>query len=313
MTSANESPPSQLSQQQPPLSQLSQQPPPSTQSLEIVQIPRITFINYRNLLRNEKNSNVQKKITNLLLELTISPSHSLTNLSSSSTSSSPATTPTTARRAPQFITDFSRASQQKKVITSYLNKLTETNKDNIFKRLASDIQHYSPDEISIALDQIFISLRHHKDTVEMYYDILCLFEKVQLQEYVNNTVMEKYIGGKEWLPPQEYQDNDVYKAQCEYDLYCSFSSWKNGGVAMCKFFAMYLDRETRCKLINLFLEDIYGNLSTRVIIDPVLEQLECIFKLDDKFDKEVISKLKKINKSDIPLSSYFKIQSFKNE
>lgn len=286
----------------------------------IIQVHKTTFDKYRSLMRNTRDDSIRRKINNLLIELTIPPSSSLDNmgnmgsmgsLSNSSANSSPATTPTTAsRKAPQFASDFSRASQQRKFITSYLNKLTEKNKESIFKKIENDIKHYSPDEITKAFDQIFVSLRSHKDTVEMYYNIFCLFDEGQLHRYVQDNLIVRYIKEKEWLPPSEYRDTDVYNAGCDYDLYCAFCSWKNGAIAISKFFAMYLDRDTRRNLISRFEEDIHQNLSLRVIIDPVLEQLECLLQPGDDFDRDVIRRLTSLKKEDIPLSSYFKIHSF---
>tara|TARA_E500000331_G_scaffold309477_1_gene315618 strand:- start:2798 stop:3712 length:915 start_codon:yes stop_codon:yes gene_type:complete len=290
---------------------------------EIIQIDKNLFYQLRkSLYLNDLDQQLIKKVKNAMVEINIPPPtliHSSSN--PSSCGSSPATTPT-IRKLNIFNNDFSRASQQKKFITSYLNKLTESNKDKIFKKIENDIAYYSPEETDKAIKQIFVSLRSHKDTVEMYYDLLMLFEKAVLRTFIYDVLLEEYISNKQWIPPQKYQDEDVYSTNCDYDLYCSFCSWKNGAIAICRFFFMYLDNTSRIRLINLYMDDIYANLDKRIFIDPILEQLECLLividvcrekvkvgEKDVKSDILIIRKLLSIKKEELLISSFFKIKA----
>lgn len=292
---------------------------------DIIQIPKNLFYQYRkSLSHDDRDQQLINKVKNAMVEInipqsTFGSSNSLGSLChtssnpSSSIGSSPATTPTT-RKTNAFSVDFSRASQQKKFITSYLNKLTEKNKDTIFRKIENDISHYSAEEIDKALRQIFVSLRSHKDTIEMYYDLLMLFDPTVLKRFVEDVLMNDYVKNKEWIPPQQYQEVNIYSTSCDYDLFCKFCSWKNGAIAINRFFSLYLESIKKNELINLYLEDFYNDLQNRIIVDPILEQLECLLMKvssdnSDDFNKQVIVRLLKINKEDIPISAFFKIQA----
>ena len=115
--------------------------------------------------------------------------------------------------------DFSDDAKCKKEFISYLNKLTDVNKETIYNKISIFISQVNKDIFNSLFDVLINFIKSSNNNI--YIDVLYLFEESYINENITNFYIN-YIDKKEWLPKEiliEYKlifDEDKYDTYCEY-------------------------------------------------------------------------------------------------
>jgi len=198
----------------------------------------------------------------------------------------------------------------KKEFTSYLNKLTDINKDIIYNKISIFMKSF--DEIKLnSLFEILINfIKVASNTI--YIDILYLFPESFIYNQIKN-YCNSYLSNEDWIPNKEFIiNNKIIYNNDNYDNYCKFVKNKKQTIAILKAL-LIINR----KLKNEdFLISIQNNLSNSIdtyiqnneykhITEFLLDQLLITFEYIT--DNKVINKIKNLNVESLDYSTKFKI------
>jgi len=188
-----------------------------------------------------------------------------------------------------IIPDFTKESQTKRQLTSYLNKLSTKNQNNIYEKMREIISANNEDEYF----QLVWSYVKTTDN-DLYLNILYFFDTNLMQRNID-LQWNIYIKDKLWLPPDYIMQNDILRLNDEYDMYCDYTKWKKevSNIHMAwfhlkkdvsillndiyEYFAMYIQSKNTYKhVIDIFLE----NIDKLLTVNPNPQIVENIKQLD---------------------------------
>jgi len=211
-----------------------------------------------------------------------------------------------------LLIDFSDEMKCKKEFTSYLNKLTDINKEIIYKKISSFILDINNDIIKNSLFDVLINFIKNSSN-SIYIEVLYLFDKSFIELNIKN-YLNKYIKNKEWLPNEIKIENKILFNNENYDLYCIYVKYKKNCLSILK--ALILISNKLSIDINL-VEYIYNDLIIYIdqieykhIIELLLDELIIIFEyININIDTEKIKEeLLKINLEIYEYSTRFKFK-----
>ena len=199
----------------------------------------------------------------------------------------------------------------KKEFTSYLNKLTDVNKEIIYGKITNFIKELKEDVLNSLFDVIINFIKISSNVI--YIDVLFLFN----EEFINNNInkyFNNFIINKEWLPKEELiQDYKIIYNNNNYDKYCAFIKFKKHALSIIKalfhiFNKLNLNDNSEI-LINNLIIDIRHYLNQKIykhILELLLDELPII---DNNEIKILICDFKTINfeDKDFDYSTKFKI------
>jgi len=209
-----------------------------------------------------------------------------------------------------ILIDFSDDMKCKKEFTSYLNKLTDVNKDIIYSKISSFISDIKDAKIKNMLFDVLINFIKASSN-NIYIDVLFLFDNDFIKDNIDK-YLEKFINNKEWIADDIKIENKVLYDNNNYDKYCVYVKLKKNTLSILKALLIilnHLNNELMIKkLSNEIITDLNDYLKSKDykhIIELLLDELLLIF--DFYKDNEIINTLKNIDLNNFEYSTKFKI------
>jgi hypothetical protein len=209
-----------------------------------------------------------------------------------------------------ILIDFSDDMKCKKEFTSYLNKLTDVNKDIIYSKISSFINIINDLKIKNMLFDVLINFIKASSN-NIYIDVLFLFDN----EFIQNNIeryLEKFINNKEWITDEIKIENKILYDNKNYDKYCFYVKFKKNSLSILKALLIILNRLNNHQFIKQISNEIITDLNDYLnktdykhIIELLLDELLLIF--DFYKDTEIINNLKILNLNNFEYSTKFKI------
>jgi len=216
------------------------------------------------------------------------------------------------RNKPRVILiDFSDEMKCKKEFTSYLNKLTDVNKETIYNKIYNFIRELNND-VKNSLFEVLINFIKISSN-NIYIDVLYLFDENFIKENINN-YLKNFKEKKEWIPEEIIIENKILYDNNNYDKYCLYVKLKKNSLSILKALLIILNRMGNLneieELSNQIFNDIHKYLQVDMniykhIIELLLDEL--ILILDYYKNSNIIQKLKEINLNNYEYSTKFKI------
>jgi hypothetical protein len=210
------------------------------------------------------------------------------------------------------ITDFTDKSKIKREFISFLNKLTDSKKEDIYLKIKNLIKQNNDDEELFTILYNFI-IKSDIKNIGIYLNIF---------NFLNNDIVTKNIDlywnnfneNKEWIPPLYILDNALMVGNEDdeiYNLYCDYVKWKKTNNSIINMLILLIIDQS--KIENL-LNNIYTYLieyisfsakKYRHVIDILLEDM--IIIMSHYKNNDIIDKIKNIDLSILENSSKFLI------
>jgi len=213
-----------------------------------------------------------------------------------------------------LLIDFSDEMKCKKEFTSYLNKLTDINKEIIYNKISLFIKELN-DEILNSLFNVLINfIKVSSNTI--YIDVLFLFDNNYINKNIDSYITD-FIGKKEWLPKEIIMDSKVLYNNDNYDIYCSYVKLKKHSISIIKALMIIIKKlnNTNNNYYQQLLSNIYSDINHYInsnnnnnnkhIIELLLDQLIILF--DHSPNEDIINDLRKIDLKTFEYSTKFKI------
>ena len=209
-----------------------------------------------------------------------------------------------------LLIDLNDEVKYKKEFTSFLNKLTDINKETIYNKIFLFIKVLDETKLNSLFDILINFIKVSSNNI--YIDVLYLFPENYIDYHVTN-YCNSYLNNKQWLPAEEYIiDNKKLYHNDNYDNYCKFVKVKKQSISILKALINInkkLDREDFLSLIlndiiiavDNYIEDNQYKHITEFLLDEILLILEVIN------DKKIIKKIKDYDLSILDYSTKFKI------
>jgi hypothetical protein len=217
----------------------------------------------------------------------------------------------TNRTKPRVILiDFSDDMKCKKEFTSFLNKLTDVNKDIIYSKIKLFISDINDMKIKNMLFDVLINFIKASSN-NIYIDVLFLFDNEYIEDNIKK-YLEKFINKKEWIAEEIKIENKILYDNENYDKYCIYVKLKKNSLSILKALLIILNRLKKKEIIKTISKEIIIDLNEYLktknykhIIELLLDELILIF--DFYKDNEIIDNLKKLDLSNFEYSTKFKI------
>ena len=213
-----------------------------------------------------------------------------------------------------LLIDFSDEMKCKKEFTSYLNKLTDINKEIIYNKISLFIKELN-DEILNSLFNVLINfIKVSSNTI--YIDVLFLFDNNYINKNIDSYITD-FICKKEWLPKEIIMDSKVLYNNDNYDIYCSYVKLKKHSISIIKALMIIIKKlnNTNNNYYQQLLSNIYSDINHYInsnnnnnnkhIIELLLDQLIILF--DHSPNEDIINDLRKIDLKTFEYSTKFKI------
>jgi hypothetical protein len=214
------------------------------------------------------------------------------------------------RNKPRVILiDFCDEMKCKKEFISYLNKLTDVNKEIIYNKISLFIKELN-NEIQNSLFDVLINFIKISSN-NIYIDVLFLFDINYINSNINN-YFKNFIENKLWLPKEIIVDCKILYDNDNYDKYCSYIKLKKNVISLIKAFIIIFKKLDENNNINQLLHEIYNDITTYIInnnykhiIELLLDELLII--LEYMPNKEIIENIKQIDINKFEYSTKFKL------
>ena len=217
---------------------------------------------------------------------------------------------TTARVRPRIILiDFSDEAKCKKEFTSYLNKLTDLNKDVIYFKIKNFIKEVNENIINNLFDVLINFIKYSSNNI--YIDVLYLFDENFISNNIN-IYCNNFLTNREWLPLEIVIDYKILYHNDNYDKYCSYIKLKKSCISIIKALLIINKKINNMNYISLLLNEIFiditkhlNNTNFKHIVELLLDEL--IIILDYVPKKEIINNILNWDLSIFEHSTKFKI------
>ena len=207
--------------------------------------------------------------------------------------------------------DFSDDAKCKKEFISYLNKLTDVNKETIYNKISTFISQVNKDIFNSLFDVLINFIKSSNNNI--YIDVLYLFE----ENYINENITKfynNYIDKKEWLPEELLIEYKLIFDEDKYDTYCEYIKIKKRTLSMIKALCIILKKLSKLNIIDTIINNIFNELNLYLnklnykhIIELLLDVLTIII---DFIPKQIyINNISYILCNDLDNSTKFKISN----
>lgn len=206
-------------------------------------------------------------------------------------------------------TSLSDNNVVKKNMISYLNKITNNNKESILENITKLINSVKDDKV--ILDELYNILLVYigKNNDNVYESIIKIFINYDKNIFLN--YITKFYEEKLWFPYDFILNNNILDDKY-YNDYCDYVKWKNKHINVIKIYCKIIFNEFENTIINKLLIDIYdsfdnymNNIEKKYILDYLLELMNIILKYNK--NQKIINNLKNINLDTIDNSTKFLI------
>ena len=284
---------------------------------EDIGLVKINYETFKNCLNNYNNNNIQipDSIVNKANELINNYNCFISNYDARSLWEKKkiiAQNKTKVKSRPHIIyIDFSDDAKCKKEFISYLNKLTDVNKEVIYGKISHFITQIN-DDIKNSLFDILINFIKTSNN-KIYIEILYLFDN----DYIENNITkyyENYSKNKEWLPKSIVIEHKMIFEEQYYDTYCEYIKIKKNTLSMIKALCIILKRINKIDIINQIITSIIDDLNNKLdlnnykhITELLLDEYAIILDFIPK--QEYIDYIKCFDISKLDNSTKFKISN----
>jgi len=219
---------------------------------------------------------------------------------------------TNTRNKPRvLLINFSDEMKCKKEFTSYLNKLTDVNKEIIYNKISLFIKELNDNILKSLFDVLINFIKISSNNI--YIDVLFLFDNNYINNNINNYI-SRFIENKDWLPKEIIIDSKILYNNDNYDNYCSYIKLKKHSISIIKALMIIIKKlDNNNNYYELLLLNIYNDINSYInnteykhIIELLLDEL--IILLDYNSNINIINDLKKIDLNKFEYSTKFKIE-----
>ena len=210
------------------------------------------------------------------------------------------------------ITDFTDKSKIKREFISFLNKLTDAKKDDLYVKIKELIKHNNEDDEIFTLLYNFI-IKNDANNINLYLNIFDFLNR-DIVIKKTNIYWNNFIDKKEWIPPLYILENELMTGNEDdkiYDLYCDYVKWKKTNNSIINILILLvIDKVKIDGLLNSIFIYLMEYISLpskkyRHVIDILLEDIITIMSYYK--NTEIIDKFKNIDMSVFENSSKFLI------
>lgn len=210
------------------------------------------------------------------------------------------------------ITDFSDKSKNKREFISFLNKLTDIKKDDIYFKIKNLIKQNNDDDEFFTILYNFI-IKNDSKNIDIYLNIFNFLNKDIVSKNID-IYWNNFNENKDWIPHSYILENDLMIGNEDdviYNLYCDYVKWKKTNNSIINLLILLIIDKNK---IDTLLNNIYNYLidyiyfSTkkyRHVIDILLEDI--IIIISHYKNNNIIDKIKNIDLSILENSSKFLI------
>ena len=207
--------------------------------------------------------------------------------------------------------DFSDEAKCKKEFISYLNKLTDVNKETIYNKISNFITQLNDDIKKLLFDVLINFIKTSNNNI--YIDVLYLFDADYIETNIIN-FYNNYLDNSEWLPKEI---NIIYKNIFNeefYDTYCEYVKIKKNTLSMIKALCIILKKLNKIEIIETIMDYIIKDLNiylskidykhiTELLLDEILIIIDAIPNL------KYINYVNTIDIANLDSSTKFKINN----
>jgi len=169
---------------------------------------------------------------------------------------------TVTKSRPHIIyVDFSDEAKCKKEFISYLNKLSDVNKDTIYEKISTFISKINDDIKNLLFDVLINFIKTSNNNI--YIDVLYLFD----DDYIKNNVKKfylNYLNDKLWLPKEIIIDYKNIFDEENYDTYCEYVKIKKTTLSMLKALIIILNKLKNIDIIEEIVNNIFNDLKSYI-------------------------------------------------
>jgi len=221
-----------------------------------------------------------------------------------------------SRQRPRVILiDFNDESKCKKEFTSYLNKLTDVNKEVIYVKIKKFILELEEPVLNSLFDVIINFIKMSSNNI--YIDVLYLFNDNFIKVNISN-YCKSFIDNKEWLSEELKIENKILFHNSNYDKYCNYIKIKKNSISIIKALVIILNKDDNKDndFIIILLDNIYKDIqfylkeeqlnNYKHILELLLDEL--LLLIEYLPDMSIINHLKiGIENNNLDYSTKFKI------
>jgi len=219
---------------------------------------------------------------------------------------------TVAKSRPHIIyVDFSDETKCKKEFISYLNKLTDLNKDTIYNKISVFISKINDDIKDMLFDVLINFIKSSNNNI--YIDVLYLFDddyiKTNITRFYNN-----YLTQTEWLPKEIKTEYKNIFDEENYDTYCEYVKIKKTTLSIIKALCLILKKLDEGNIIDIIIRNIFSDLNNYIfkpeykhLTELLLDELAIL--IEHIPTQENINNISMINTDNLDNSTKFKISN----
>ena len=282
--------------------------------LEDIGLVKINYTTFKNCLNNFNNTIISDNIVTKANELVNNYNCFVSNYDARSLWEKKKIMASNKNKAPKarphiIYIDFSDDAKCKKEFISYLNKLTDVNKDTIYNKISSFINQVNNDILNSLFDVLINFIKSSNNNI--YIEVLYLFEKDYIETNITN-YYNNYLKEKEWLPSLISSNYKSIFDDENYDVYCEYVKLKKSTISMIKALCIILKKINKINIIEEIIENIFIDLNKFIITSDykhvnelLLDELSIIIDFLPK--QKYINKINTINISNLDISTKFKI------
>jgi hypothetical protein len=209
-----------------------------------------------------------------------------------------------------LLIDLNDDAKYKKEFTSFLNKLTDINKEVIYNKITLFIKILDENKLNTLFDILINFIKVSSNNI--YIDVLYLFPENYINEHINNYCNE-YLNNKDWMPNKEFIiDNKILYNNNNYDNYCKFVKIKKQSISILKALININKKLNKNNFFTVITNDISESIDLYIkdnqykhITEFLLEQI--LLTLEYLNNETVVKKIKEYNLTDLDYSTKFKI------
>jgi hypothetical protein len=289
--------------------------------LGFIKIPLDTFLNIYNNFDDELlNENLQKKATELVSVYNCFvynyDAKSLWEKKKmiAQKKHSKFSTNTNVRNKPRVVLiNLSDEMKCKKEFISFLNKLTDVNKDIIYNKIKEFIKNLDNTIINTLFEVLINFIKISSNNI--YIDVLYLFNKDYIDANINQYITN-FITNRHWLPAEIIMDYKTLYHNDNYDKYCAYIKLKKNSLSIIKALCIILKKLNNLDSLQLLLNEIIidndkyiNDNNYKHIIELLLDEIIIILEFIP--NKEIIEKIKNYDLNNFEYSTKFKLMKIK--
>ena len=282
--------------------------------LEDIGLVKINYTTFKNCLNNFNNTVISDNIVTKANELVNNYNCFVSNYDARSLWEKKKIIASNKNKAPKarphiIYIDFSDDAKCKKEFISYLNKLTDVNKETIYNKISSFINQVNNDILNSLFDVLINFIKSSNNNI--YIEVLYLFETDYIETNITN-YYNNYLKEKEWLPSSISVNYKSIFDDENYDVYCEYVKLKKSTISMIKALCIILKKINKINIIEEIIENIFIDLNKYILTSDykhinelLLDELSIII---DFIPKQIyINKIINIDITNLDISTKFKI------